>query len=617
MPHADIVDDVIGVQTHWNDKELIKAIPGSRWDATASYWTIPLTWAACVQLRGMFGDKLTVGEALRGWSWEEYSQRVKLAMELRGLIESPVGNVNLYPFQRAGVNFLLHAESALLGDEMGTGKTIQLLDFIDRTSPESLPALVICPNSVKVNWAKEAATWTSKATPYVLTGTTLNRTKILQAAVKDSTSLVITNYESLMRLSRLSGFGSMRLARCVACDPRTSTPDCTAARCEVHPRVLNTIPFRVVIIDEAHRIKDPKAKQTRAVWALTSAESVSHVFGATGTPLANDPSDLWSIMRAIAPQEYPTKSKFVDRYALQAWNSFGGLDVVGLNPHTRDEFFKIFDPRFRRMPKDLVLTQLPQKIRSTRLVEMSPKQKKAYDDLSKSLITRLDNGELLVAANNLSAQIRLLQLSSSYCKIDVGPDPNDISTWTVELTEPSPKVDELIAILDELGDKPVAVAAEHRKLIELAARRLDKEKIKYGLITGAVDEYERDRALNAFQAGDLRCLLFTLKAGGVGLTMTAADTLIRLQRSWSMIDNLQGEDRVHRIGSEIHNSVHIIDIVTDGTVELLQIARLTEKLERLEEITRDRFTLSQASQDISHLDQEAERIRSSFLGAPV
>jgi SNF2 family DNA or RNA helicase len=207
-----------------------------------------------------------------------------------------------------------------------------------------------------------------------------------------------------------------------------------------------------------------------------------------------------------------------------------------------------------------------------------------------------------------------LQLASSYCIVDGGETPDDPSTWSVELAEPSPKLDEFMAVLDELGDRPVVVAAEQRRLIELAATRLEKAGISYGLITGAVDAYDRQLALDEFQSGKLRVLLFTLKAGGTGLTMTAADTMIRLQRSWSLIDNMQGEDRVHRIGSEKHEAINIIDIITEGTVEESQVLRLYDKQKRLEEITRDRATLIAAGKSIAHLDEEEQQIMNTFLG---
>ena len=98
--------------------------------------------------------------------------------------------------------------------------------------------------------------------------------------------------------------------------------------------------------------------------------------------------------------------------------------------------------------------------------------------------------------------------------------------------------------------------------------------------------------------------------------MTAADTIIFLQRSWSLIDNMQGEDRVHRIGSEVHEVINVIDIVTQDTVEETQILRLHEKQKRLEEITRDRATLLAAGKTIVHLDEEENKIMNSFLGEP-
>src|SRR5690349_5656741 len=553
------LDDQLDVQTSWNEKELIKSIPGSRWDPNRKIWTLPLTYPACSQLKGVFGNDARFGPEITQWIWNEYDRRVKPAMSLRERFEDPDGALHfdsrLYQFQTMGVAWLTTVGSALLGDEMGTGKTIQVLTalrMLDEEDESSVfPILVVCPNSVKFNWAKEAKIWLPRATSYVLDGNATVKNQLIKEAATDPTALVIMNFESTYRLSRLAGFGSTRLRRCKECD-KNYGEDIKALACEVHPKALNLVPFQTVICDEAHRIKDPQAKQTRAVWAIGDAASVERRWALTGTPLANDPSDLWSIMRFVAPREYPTKSKFVDRYALKAWNNFGGLDVVGLNPTTKEEFYKVFDPRFRRMPKALVLSQLPPKIRQTRFVEMTPKQKKAYDDLERRLITRLDDGQVLVAKSNLSAQVRLLQLASSYATITVGEDPNDVAGWSVELCEPSPKLDELALVLDELGDRPCAVAAEQRRLIELAAKRLDKAKISYGLITGAVDTFDRQQALDDFQRGRIRVLLFTLKAGGTGLTMTATDTLVRLQRSWSMIDNKQGEDRVHRIGSEKH-----------------------------------------------------------------
>jgi Superfamily II DNA/RNA helicases, SNF2 family len=475
---------------------------------------------------------------------------------------------------------------------------IRLHDEIDGSG---LPALIICPNSVKYHWAKNAQTWLPQCTPFVLDGSLPKKRKTLKEAAKTPRALVIVNIESVRLFSRLAPYGSVKLKRCRECDPRHGDEGLSASRCDVHLKELNDFNFRVVIGDEFHRIKDPRAQQTRAIWYVMHQDSVKYRWALTGTPIANHPGDLWSILHAVAPDEFPTKSKWLERYGLMAWNSFGGLEVVGIRPDTRNEFFRQLDPRFRRILKAVVLPQLPPKIRSTRYVDMSTAQARMYREMEKGLVTRTPDGQLLVASTQLAAHTRLMQLSSSSVKV-TKPDPDDITTWEVELVDPSPKLDALEEILDELGvlaggfdGPPVLVAAEHKQLINLAAKRLDKLGVRYALVTGDVSPYDRQKALDALRARSIRVLMFTNKAGGVGMDMSASDTLINLQRSWSLVDERQKEDRNHRIGSEIHECVRIIDVITRDTVEEGQITTLLEKLERLEEITRDRAALLAAN----------------------
>lgn len=608
MAHAEITGDRIRVDTVWNEKELIKQVSGARWAAVEKFWTLPLTWTACVQLRGVFGESLTIGADLTEWAWAVAEHQSRL-LTIRNLTEPEVrADERLYPFQDAGVNFIIAAGDVLLADEMGTGKTVQALVALEQLN-DALPALVVCPNSVKKSWESHTRDWTT-ATPYVITGGATQRAKILREAATDPRAVIIINYESLRTMSRLAPWGSTALRRCRECDPRSGEETLTASRCQVHPRELNRLPFRTVIIDEAHRVKAPASQQTRAVWAVCHSDTVSRRWALTGTPLANHPGDLWSILHAISSRDFPTKTHFVDRYCLQSWNAFGGLDIVGVNPANREEFFRLLDPHFRRMPKDLVLSQLPPKIRSTRWVEMTPKQRKMYHDFEVHLASLIEDS-VYAAPNKLVANVRQMQLSSSSIEVISGALGDD--DWQIRMVEPSPKLDALEEVLDELEGKSVAVCAHHRQLIDLAAARLRKRGESFGLITGGVSEYERDLALRQFQEGKLRVLLFTISAGGVGLTMTAADTIVFLQRSWSMIDNKQAEDRVHRIGSEVHESIHVIDIVARDSIEEGQIESLMNKFMRLQEITRDRQTILAAHGDTSTLDEEADRILNSEL----
>ena len=501
---------------------------------------------------------------------------------------------------------------------------LSVIRVAQKISGEGLPAVVICPNSVKRHWRREAARWLPEATPYVIEGTAVQRRKVLKSALGDPTALVIMNIEAVRLFSRLAPYGSIRLKRCRECDPRHGDENLTPARCDVHHKALNDFTFQTFILDEAHRIKDPKALQTRAIWHVAHSKGVRYRWALTGTPIANHPGDLWSIMHTVAPDDFPVRGKFVDRFCLISWNAFGGTDIVGIRPDTRDELFKLLDPRFRRVLKAVVLPQLPPKVREIRYAELPTAQLKTYRELEKSLIAMTEDGELLVAKTNLSAQTRLMQLAAASVNIEK-INPDDVTTWRWTLREPSPKLDVLEETLAELGvltvgydGPPVLIAAEHRQLIDLAATRLGKLGVRYGLITGAVGEIDRERALDDLNARRIRALLFTNQAGGVGLDMSASDTLINIQRSWSLVSEKQKEDRPHRPGAEKHKRILIIDIVTRDTVEEKVIERLHEKLQRLDELTRDRATLLKANvhADTSAIDAEEQLIIGSFVGHP-
>lgn len=610
--------------TLWNDSYPIKEIPGRRWDKAARRWTLPLSWASCIVLRSQFGDRLAVGAGLGAWA-KEHSVRRNAALELRNLLgpihaETLWGNDHsryLYDYQIPGRDFLRIARHAVLGDEMGTGKTFQTLAALREADHYeeggAYPALVVCPNTLKRNWEREVRQWLPEAQPFVIHGSAAKRRKQLVEAEGADKAVIIMNLESLRLHSRLSAYGPYALKKCAECDPKEGTEDLSAAKCETHPKELNAIPFRTCVLDEAHRVKDPKAAQTRAVWNVFHGLTVAYRWALTGTPVANHPGDLWSILYTVDPTQFPGKTAFLDRYALLEHNPFGGMSILGLKPGRKEEFFSLIDPMFRRMIKAEVLPQLPDKVYTRLDVEMTAKQARAYTEIADQLLTVLEDGTVLVADGSLPGATRLLQFASAYCEVDKGDTPDDPTTWKVNLTDPSPKVDALLEVIADNPGKPLVIAAEHRQLIELAAARLTKEGIDFVRVDGTVTADDREAAVQAFQSGKIDYLLFTYKAGGVGLNLTRADTLVRLQRGWSLVEMKQGEDRVHRIGSEVHESIHIIDLVTAGTIEEDQIHRLLAKAERLEEIVRDRAKLRALGKDTAELEAEAARLEAGNL----
>jgi SNF2 family DNA or RNA helicase len=585
----------INIFADWRFKELCKSVPGSSYDAKTSTWRVQTSWATCLALRSTFKNDLVIGERLQAWAIEERANRIDPSNSLRDLEELPdgEGDSDLFPHQRAGVKFLTTARRALLADEPGLGKTAQAIRALKTMAENNdpvFPALIVCPNTLKKNWQREFTKWWPSGGPtvQVIKGSAAQRRKQFETPA----DVYIINWESLRTHSRLAPYGSVALARCVECgghDDRVSEN-----RCEVHKRDLNEIDFKAVIADEMHRSKEPKSKQTRALWAATGDADIR--FALTGTPIANNVLDMWAILHWISPEEWPSKTKWIDRMVDTMINAFGGMMVLGVKPHMADEFHATINPRMRRMLKARVLPWLPEMMFERRDVEMSVKQKKAYEQMRDNMIAEVENGDAVVAPSVLTQAIRLSQFASSFAEVVADEATGEPKTI---LTEPSCKVD---AVMDDIkegdfGDDSVAVCAVSRQLIELLSARMTKEGITHGLITGAQDEDERQKAIDDFQAGRIKWILFTAQAGGVGVTLTAARRLVMLQRPWSLVDHKQALDRIHRIGSEIHDSVVVMDYVTEGSIEERVIQVLETKADNFEQIVRDKDKLLQLLKD--------------------
>jgi SNF2 family DNA or RNA helicase len=598
MAVAELVDDTIMVDLEFREKDLIKMVPGATYKPKINKWTVPVSWSACKILRGIFQHNLVIGDDLAKWSWQEFNERIKPCVDLRlrteydvEALEGLVTRTGKRPlaFQKPGALFIATARQALLADEMGAGKTAQTImawRILRHFGHNPFPVLVICPNSVKPTWEREINDWFPGLVVTVIKGSAAVRRK----QFKIKSHVYVINWEAVMLHSRLAPYGSIALRKCVT--HGGTDPKVTDARCEVHAKELNEINFRSVVADEAHKLKSPNTKQTRAVWAVGHQATVEFRVALTGTPIANNPGDLWPIMHFLDPKEYPQRTKWVDRYALMSWNAFGGMDIIGIRPETKDEFYAIIDPRMRRMPKSLVLSYLPPKVPITRHAEMGNQQAKAYQQMAQHMITELQSG-LLLTTNPLTQMLRLVQFSSAYATLDETVTEDGIVANTrARLAEPSNKIDDLMELIDELEPGyPMVVASPSRQLIMLAQARLEKANITTRLIVGGMTPDQRQQGMDDFMEGRAQIILGTHGAMKEGLTLTRADMLVRLSRSWSLLDELQVVDRVHRIGSEVHDSIKIVDIVTPGTVEWKQLLVLREKEDRLQEIVRDRETL--------------------------
>jgi SNF2 family DNA or RNA helicase len=606
MARAELTADGnrIVVECGYHERHLVEQIPGAAY--RRDQWTVAASWPACTMLRGIFGTSLELGPALTAWAKQLRAERLDPALTLRDVLEIPAderdgvqpaldalaaieanSKLKLYPYQVADLAFLLTDGRALLTNEPGLGKTgvvIRTIQVMQALGMDPFPVVIACPNSLKsLVWAAEFMQWAPEVGVSVVNGGAATRRKQL-AAGQD---VYVINYEALRLHSRSAGFGMEELTEA-----------------EKAPKELNKLNPHTFVADEAHKLKDPHAKQTRAAWAV--AHQAEYRIGMTGTPVANTISDLWALLHMIEPTWFPARSKWLNRYAIQTQGFWGGTAVTGIRPDTKDELFRTIDPLMRRVAKTAALPQLPPKLPiQYRETPMTPKQAKAYREMEARMLAWLDQVEdeginVKSAPTALAQLTRLNQFASASGELlpphevkKVMPDGTieTVMVQDVKLSAPSGKVDDLVDLLEEMGDAPLVVAAVSRQLIELAAARLDKEGISHALITGAQSNDERVSAVERFQSGAVRVVLLTLGAGATGITLTRADTMLFMQTSYSTIENKQAEDRIYRIGSEIHQSIRIIEQIVPDTVEGRRQELLEAKGVRIEEVVRDKDAL--------------------------
>lgn len=561
------------------DKELARSIPGSRFHTPPPVWSFPLTWAACRQLRGTFGNRLVVGPELRTWAEQELKGRIQTAMELREEASggpfpiSPPRGLKLRDYQESDVRWMLAAESGLLMNPVGSGKTPVTLTYLRNNAFNRV--LVICTTAMRLVWADEARLWYPELEPVTIIGTAAERRKLI-AEVRDYGGLAIVGLEAVRLHSRLSPYGQVRLSEA-----------------EKKPKDLNLIAWDAVIVDEAHRLADPKSKMSRAAWAL--GKNAEHRWGLTATPQTKGLDTLWSPLHFVDETEWPSRVKFIDRYCMTSMNFWGGLTVGSLRPEMEDEFMAIFEPRSRRLPKAVVLPMLPPVTRIRRDLPLTKEQAEAYNQMTKQSLAAVSEQDVIIATSTVAQYTRLGQFASSHAHIEIR-QVKDKETGelkpkeVVELNMPSNKI---TALLEDLKDwlqqeESVAVFATSRRLIMLASDELRKKKIPHAIIRGGQDAMERHEEKRKFQDGEVPVILVVIAAGGSGLTLTKARIGVFLQRSWSNVDDQQAEGRFHRIGSEVHDSVIRVDYVSEGTVDVGQIdVTLPGKEAMLQQVLRD------------------------------
>ncbi len=405
----------------------------------------------------------------------------------------------------------------ILADDMGLGKTLQTIAYIHGIKPEK-PALIVAPATLVYNWQSEIERFTPDAKYLIISGNKETREELLKKV--NEYEFVLTSYPLLRR-------------------------DINKYR---------DIEFSYCIIDEAQYIKNRKTMNAVSVKKIRA----DHRFALTGTPVENSIMELWSIFDFIMPGYLKSARKFSEEFAL-----------IGDSNEIAETLRNIIRPFvLRRMKKD-VLDELPEKIESTLLSELSREQKALYKTYAEE--ARIAAEGLLHGRDKMVVLTYLLRLR----QICAHP-----MLFTDGTEGRSGKLEQLMELIDDAraGGHRVLVFSQFRTMLDIIGDELRREGIEFFAITGSVPLEERVSICERFNNGEGDVVLVSLKAGGTGINLTGADTVIHYDPWWNPAVTDQATDRAHRIGQK--RAVSVIKLAAQGTIEE-KILKLQNEKRRL------------------------------------
>lgn len=433
-----------------------------------------------------------------------------------------------YPHQAEGIRTMARMSSFLLADEMGLGKSLQSLTVaaIDWELGFASRGIIVAPASLKWNWEAEIAEHTNFSC-MVLNGTPKEREMQLEEFRNNGCDWLIVNYEQVT----------------------------------AHLAELNKLRFDIAIFDEAHYLKNPKAKRTKASLDLVAPRS----FVLTGSPVLNRVDELWALLHRIDKDSFPTYWKFVNRYAV--WGGYKDKEIVGLK-HKEELNEIIANYMIRRLKADVL--DLPDKQYIKVLVDLHPEQAKLYKQATDELKLVLpDSPDPMELENAMTRMLRLKQI----CGTTATLTDDDHSYKLDAATE---KAIELIG-----NGHPVVTFSQFRKVQSAFLYRLDGAGIRTFYLNGDTPPEDRVPTVQAWaECGEPAVIVCASQVAGVGLNMTHARHEFFLDKLYVPKLNEQCADRCHRIGADLTQPVQIYEFICRNTVEqrIEQILRKKEKL---------------------------------------
>lgn len=416
--------------------------------------------------------------------------------------------VEPYEYQKEGILFGLERRRLLIGDEPGLGKTLQSIGIVDTAS--AYPCLVICPSSLKINWQREFEEFTDKK---ALVLDNASRTSWPYFLGMGMFHVAIVNYESLKKFFVWDIKGG-----------KTFT-----LKDVVFNRDINV--FRSVIMDESHWLKDPTAQQTMFTRGIVEGKEWRILL--SGTPVVNHAQDLVSQLAIMGRllSDFGGRGKFLAQY--------------GENENLSELSDKLYDTCMIRREKAKVLTELPDKQRTDLYVEISNRDEYnlAAADLAAYLreYTECTDREIR-RKMRMEALVKFMTLRSLASKGKVKQATDFIKNFLA-------------------NGKPLIVFCSLKEIV----KALQKQFPDAVRVTGDDNTAEKQAAVDAFQSGEAQLIICSIKAAGVGLTLTASSNVAFVEFPWTYADCCQCEDRAHRIGQK--NNVNCYYLIGRSTID--------------------------------------------------
>ncbi len=442
--------------------------------------------------------------------WKEYITKLN---RLKSYQPGVPGNLQaqLRPYQTEGILWLdrLHewGVGGCLADDMGLGKTLQAIAILLKYAQDG-PGLVIAPSSVCANWEKEIIRFAPTLKP-----------QILKSQNRGTTLKMLSGHDVL-----IVSYGIIQ-----------SNPDLLATR-----------QWNIVVLDEAHAIKNSKSVRSKAVMKLKANFRIL----TTGTPIQNHLGELWNLFQFMNPGMLGTQEQFIKKY--------GNGNGTSGSKQNRSALNRYIAPFILRRNKSDVLDDLPGKTEITLHVSLSEQERAMYEMLREKAIEQITGSDHPGGARHMQILTEITKLRQMSCNpLMVAPDCNLSSS----------KLETLETLINDLlnANHKALIFSQFTKHLALIRALLDRKGLSYQYLDGSTPVRKREGVIQDFQNGKSDLFLISLKAGGSGLNLTAADYVIHMDPWWNPAVEDQASDRAHRIGQT--RPVTIYRLIAENTIE--------------------------------------------------